>query len=41
MLVNMGRILKRGDNPSYFLAKACKKAWQDAEIRGWDENSDK
>jgi hypothetical protein len=33
---NMGRSLRRGKDPSIVLSVACKKAWQDAEIRGWD-----
>lgn len=32
---NMGKALQRGREPSYFLSRACKKAWEDAEIRGW------
>lgn len=32
---NMGKALQRGREPSYFLSRACKKAWADAEIRGW------
>ncbi|MCK4732691.1 MAG: AIPR family protein, partial [Methanophagales archaeon] len=32
---NMGQSLQRGSEPSYFLSRACKKAWEDAEIRGW------
>ena len=32
----MGRTLQKGKEPSYYLSKACKKAWHDAEIRGWE-----
>lgn len=32
---NMGKALGRGREPSYFLSRACKKAWEDSEIRGW------
>lgn len=32
---NMGKTLGRGREPSFFLSKACKKAWEDSEVRGW------
>ena len=32
---NMGKALGRGKDPSYFLSKACKKAWEDSVVRGW------
>lgn len=34
---NMGRVLKRGSNPSVPLAIACKKIWEDAKVRGWNK----
>ncbi len=33
---NMGRFLSRDREPSYVLAHACKKAWEAAEVRGWE-----
>ncbi|NOR46488.1 MAG: hypothetical protein GQ533_00340 [Methanosarcinaceae archaeon] len=38
---NMGRILNKGGEPSFVLSKACKKIWEDSEIRGWDSNEEK
>jgi hypothetical protein len=32
---NMGKTLGRGREPSFFLSRACKKAWEDSEVRGW------
>jgi hypothetical protein len=32
---NMGRFLQKNREPSYSLAWACKKAWEDSEVRGW------
>ena len=32
----MGKFLAREREPSYVLSFACKKAWNDAEMRGWD-----
>ncbi len=32
---NMGRTLQRGKEPSVVLSRPCKKAWMDAEVRGW------
>jgi hypothetical protein len=33
---NMGRFLQRRKMPSLALSIACKKIWQDAELRGWE-----
>ncbi len=33
---NMGRATQRGKEPSVFLSIACKKVWEDAEVRGWN-----
>jgi len=37
---NMGRFISQGKKPSIALSRPCKKAWNDAEARGWiyDEN---
>jgi len=32
---NMGKTLGRGREPSFVLSRACKKAWEDSEVRGW------
>jgi len=32
---NMGKALGRGREPSFFLSRACKKVWEDSEVRGW------
>lgn len=32
---NMGRMIQREKKPSFILSLACKKAWEEAEIRGW------
>ena len=37
---NMGRALQRAKVPSVALGIACKKAWEDAEIRGWNHSSE-
>lgn len=34
---NMGRILKQDREPSAALSAACKKIWDDAEVRGWNK----
>lgn len=36
---NMGRFLSRGKEPSGALSVACRKAWQDAVMRGWSDES--
>jgi len=33
---NMGRFLNQGRDPSIALSKPCKKAWEDAVARGWE-----
>jgi hypothetical protein len=33
---NIGKCLQKGRVPSYWLAVACKKIWEDSKIRGWD-----
>lgn len=33
---NMGRCLQKGKEPSVALSIPCKKAWKEAEIRGWN-----
>jgi hypothetical protein len=33
---NMGRAVRRGKGPSVVLSVACKKIWEDAEVRGWN-----
>ncbi len=38
---NMGRFIQQEREPSFILSKACKKIWEDAEIRGWDWNDEK
>ena len=35
---NMGRALQRGKDPSIVLSIACKKAWEDAGVRGWTQS---
>ena len=35
---NMGRALQGSRKPSAALSIACKKAWGDAEVRGWDHS---
>lgn len=35
---NMGRALQRAKGPSVSLSIACKKAWEDAEVRGWNNS---
>ena len=37
---NMGRALQKNSEPSYALAWACKKAWEDSEVRGWKGEGD-
>lgn len=37
---NMGRMLKQSREPSIALSMACKKAWSDAEARGWTVTDD-
>lgn len=38
---NMGKFLQKGKDPSVALSLPCKKAWEEAEIRGWRYSSDK
>lgn len=38
---NIGRFLQRGREPSPVLSKACKKIWEDSEMRGWDWSDEK
>lgn len=33
---NMGKFVGNGRRPSVVLSRACKKAWEDAQKRGWD-----
>ncbi|WP_027716040.1 AIPR family protein [Desulfuromonas sp. TF] len=33
--VNMGKAIKSGREPSPQLSRPCRKAWEEAEIRGW------
>ncbi len=33
---NMGSALQKGKDPSIALSLACRKAWEDAEVRGWN-----
>lgn len=35
---NMGRALQSSKTPSAVLSVACKKAWEDAEVRGWNHS---
>ena len=35
---NMGKALQRGIEPSVTLSVACKKVWENAEVRGWKGN---
>ena len=35
---NMGRALQNSKKPSAVLSIACKKAWEDAEVRGWNHS---
>ena len=37
---NMGRALQRTKKPSVALSMACRKAWEGAEVRGWDPTED-
>jgi len=36
---NMGRFLYRDKEPSVVLSIPCKKAWEEAEIRGWSQDT--
>lgn len=38
---NMGKFLRKGKEPSIALSIPCKKAWEEAEIRGWQYSPDK
>ena len=33
---NMGKFLQKGKEPSVALSIPCKKAWEEAKIRGWE-----
>lgn len=38
---NMGKVLKDNQVPSISLAKACRKIWEDSEIKGWSITEEK